>query len=129
MVAVDADYLQGCKVFTRVVLTYRYGREEDEVMGLKFSKEFELVHAEVVPLDSEKGLTALQEKIVKKVGGNAIPFSVALPDPAPCSVALDPGSDESVRNLSVVMVFSGYDDVHVCLELVSRGSFLLFGHS
>lgn len=108
VVVVDADYLQGRKVFTRVVLTYRYGREEDEVMGLKFSKEFELVHAEVVPPDGEKGLSALQEKIVKKVGGNAIPFSVALPDPAPCSVALDPGSDESSKMLGVSYELSFY---------------------
>ncbi|XP_047482457.1 arrestin homolog [Penaeus chinensis] len=98
----------GRKVFTRVVLTYRYGREEDEVMGLRFSKEFELVHAEVVPLDGEKGLTDLQDKIVKKVGGNATPFRVALPDPAPCSVTLDPGNDEASKMLGVSYELSFY---------------------
>ncbi|XP_042885315.1 arrestin homolog [Penaeus japonicus] len=108
VVVVDADYLQGRKVFARVLLTYRYGREEDEVMGLKFSKEFELVHAEVLPPEGDQGLTPIQEKVVKKLGGSAMPFSVSLPDPAPCSVALDPGSDESSKMLGVSYELSLY---------------------
>ncbi|ROT61818.1 putative arrestin-like [Penaeus vannamei] len=46
VVVVDHDYLRGRRVFARVAVTYRYGREEDEVMGLHFSKELELVNTE-----------------------------------------------------------------------------------
>nr|XP_027234793.1 arrestin homolog [Penaeus vannamei] len=49
VVVVDHDYLRGRRVFARVAVTYRYGREEDEVMGLHFSKELELVNTERQP--------------------------------------------------------------------------------
>jgi len=49
VVVVDNDYLKGRKVYGRVTTTYRYGREEDEVMGLKFSKELVLASQQIVP--------------------------------------------------------------------------------
>ena len=58
---VDNDYLRGRKVYGRVTTTYRYGREEDEVMGLKFSKELVLASQQVVPSgENLKKLTTLQ---------------------------------------------------------------------
>merc|ERR1712137_1450347 len=49
VVVVDNDYLKGRKVFCQVLVTLRYGREEDEVMGVKFSRELILVSEQVVP--------------------------------------------------------------------------------
>jgi hypothetical protein len=61
IVVVDSDYLQGRKLFGQVTTTYRYGREEDEVMGLKFSKELVLAHEQLVPTEDKKtGLTPIQ---------------------------------------------------------------------
>ena len=61
VVVVDNDYLRGRKVYGRVTTTYRYGREEDEVMGLKFSKELVLASQQVVPSgENLKKLTTLQ---------------------------------------------------------------------
>nr|XP_027234800.1 arrestin homolog [Penaeus vannamei] len=72
VVVVDHDYLRGRRVFARVAVTYRYGREEDEVMGLHFT------------------------------GANAYPISVNLPENAPCSVSLDGGSEGSTQPLGVI---------------------------
>lgn len=52
VVVAEAGYLGGRRVFGQLVAVYRYGREEDEVMGLKFSKELVIAAAQIVP---EKG--------------------------------------------------------------------------
>ena len=64
VVVVDNDYLKGRKVYGRVTTTYRYGREEDEVMGLKFSRELVLASQQIAPSGENLKLTTLQ---VKKV--------------------------------------------------------------
>jgi arrestin-2 len=61
IVVVDDDYLKGRKLYGQVATTYRYGREEDEVMGLKFSKELVLAHEQLAPTEEKKtGLTPIQ---------------------------------------------------------------------
>ena len=88
VVVVENDYLKGRKVFGQVAtnntihsfffscatsyspaffndwqinVTVRYGREEDEVMGVKFVKELTLISEQIVPKrGSEKSLCPLQ---------------------------------------------------------------------
>ena len=52
----------------QVIVTLRYGREDDEVMGVKFSKEMVLISEQVVPTKSnrEQKLSTLQVKISLK---------------------------------------------------------------
>lgn len=89
---VEDGYLQGRKVFGQVITVYRYGREEDEVMGVKFSKEMVVVSEQIAPCKKEKQqLTPIQEKLIKKMGANAYPFTFHFPDMSPCSVTLQPG--------------------------------------
>jgi len=103
VVVVDHDYLRGRRVFARVAVTYRYGREEDEVMGLHFSKEMELVNTEVAPHNTgDVEVNDVQERLMKKLGANAYPFSVNLPQASPCSVTIDSGDDCSSQPLGVV---------------------------
>ncbi|XP_042885555.1 arrestin homolog [Penaeus japonicus] len=102
VVVVDHDYLRGRRVFARVAVTYRYGREEDEVMGLNFSKELELVNIEVAPNTGQIQTSDVQERLLKKLGANAYPINVSLPENAPCSVTLDNGDESSVRPLGVI---------------------------
>ncbi|KAK8394317.1 hypothetical protein O3P69_006486 [Scylla paramamosain] len=102
VVVVDNDYLRGRRVYARVAVTYRYGREEDEVMGLHFSKEIELVNIQVAPNDGQEQLTDVQERLIKKLGANAYAFSVDLPQSAPCSVTIDSGDDMSTQPLGVI---------------------------
>ncbi|XP_063596180.1 arrestin homolog [Penaeus indicus] len=102
VVVVDHDYLRGRRVFARVAVTYRYGREEDEVMGLNFSKELELVNVEVAPNAGQIQTNDVQERLIKKLGSNAYPISVSLPDNAPCSVTLDNGDESSSHPMGVI---------------------------
>ena len=68
MIVVEADYLQGRSVFGQVVCSFRYGREEDEVMGLNFQKDLFLVSERIFPpKDDEKPeMTRLQVACAKR---------------------------------------------------------------
>ncbi|CAH0551071.1 unnamed protein product [Brassicogethes aeneus] len=105
VIVVENEYLQGRKVFAQVVTTYRYGREEDEVMGVKFSKEMIVASEQVVPkrkdMENQDALTPIQEKLIKKMGSNAFPFTFRFPDMSPCSVTLQPGEDDQGKPLGV----------------------------
>merc|ERR1711887_481417 len=100
VVLVDNDYLRGRKVYATVAVVYRFGREEDEVMGLQFSKEMELTAQQIYPCSKDQPPNEVQDRLVKKLGGNAHPFAVTLPETAPSSVVLQ--SDESAKPLGVL---------------------------
>lgn len=51
---IDEEYMRGRKVFGHLVTVYRYGREEDEVMGVKFSKEMIIAKEQVYPMVNAK---------------------------------------------------------------------------
>lgn len=95
VVVVDKNYLGGRKLFARVVVTYRYGREEDEVMGQHFTKEVELAKSEVTAAGKQE-VSDVVECVMTKMGADARPFCVHLPPNAPVSVTLDPERDSSV---------------------------------
>ncbi|XP_018349693.1 PREDICTED: arrestin homolog [Trachymyrmex septentrionalis] len=111
IIVVENDYLQGRKVFGQVSTTYRYGREEDEVMGVKFSKELVLCHDQIIPVKKEKQeTTSIQDRLLKRLGSNAYPFIFHFPQTAPCSVTLQPGDDDQGKPLGVeyaVKIFVG----------------------
>jgi len=89
VVLIEEGYLQGRKVYASVIVTYRYGREENETMGLKFCKEMTLKTSQIYPPAGDTYTpTDLQERLVKKLGPNAYPFEVRLPELAPPSVVL-----------------------------------------
>ncbi|XP_072937257.1 arrestin homolog [Epargyreus clarus] len=96
MVVVDPEYMQERKIFVQVVCTFRYGREEDEVMGLNFFKELYLVSEQIYPQPEKRNyeLSRTQERLMKKLGENAIPFRLTVPPGAPGSVTLQPGLED-----------------------------------
>jgi len=57
-------------------------------MGVKFSKEMTVASCQVCPSRRDKtdSQTAIQEKLVKKMGPNAFPFTFNFPEMSPCSV-------------------------------------------
>lgn len=66
VVVVEGEYLKGRKVFGELITTHRYGREEDEVMGVKFSKELCLQREQIVPMINQKmEMTPMQERLIK----------------------------------------------------------------
>ncbi|XP_054706920.1 arrestin, lateral eye-like [Uloborus diversus] len=81
----------GERVFALLVLTFRYGREDEEVMGLKFYTEAVLHYQQVVPSNGEnKRLTLLQQHLIRKLGPGAHPLTVSASGHLPHSVALRP---------------------------------------
>lgn len=101
VVLVDSDYLKDRKVYGQVITTFRYGREEDEVMGLHFSRQLYLALDQVYPPGQEGEKSDLQDKLVRKLGDNAIPFTFDLPENAPPSVTLQPGPEDQGAPLGV----------------------------
>merc|ERR1712050_30925 len=99
VVLVDNDYLRGRKVYATVVVVYRFGREEDEIMGVSFVKEMELTSQQIYPANNDQ-VNDVQDRLVKKLGGNAHPFIVTLPELAPASVVLQ--DDASAKPLGVL---------------------------
>jgi len=109
VVVVDNDYLQGRNVYAQVNVTYRFGREEDEVMGLNFSKDLTLASSQIFP-SGDFEANEVQDRLIKKLGPTAHPFSINLPREAPLSVQLQCDAEKPlgvIYNLNVYVA----DDV------------------
>ncbi|XP_063634389.1 arrestin, lateral eye-like [Cydia splendana] len=90
---VDPEHVDNKKLYGQVTLTFRYGREDEEVMGLKFCNEAIMSLAQVWPLNcnhEREPSTALQEALMKRLGAHAYPFQLELTPLAPPSVQLVP---------------------------------------
>lgn len=97
IVVLDNEYIRDHrKIFGQLVCSFRYGREEDEVMGLNFQKELFLASEQIYPPNEkeERETTKLQERLLKKLGPNAYAFSFKIPTTAPASVTLQQAADE-----------------------------------
>lgn len=94
VVIVDTEYLRGRRVFGQVITTFRYGREEDEIMGLHFSRQLYLASEQIYPAKSgsDVAVSKLQDKLLKKLGETSHPFTFDLPQNAPPSVTLQVAS-------------------------------------
>ncbi|XP_012145943.1 phosrestin-2 [Megachile rotundata] len=93
---VDPDYLQDKRVYGQITLTFRYGREDEEVMGLKFCNEAVMCLAQLYPPYSgadHQEATPLQEALVKRLGSNAHAFTMEITPLAPPSVQLVPAKE------------------------------------
>ncbi|XP_076060124.1 arrestin homolog [Oratosquilla oratoria] len=101
VVVLDKDYVRDRKVYGQVVVTYRYGREEDEVMGLTFAKELVVAAFQVYPQISNPRLTPLQDRLMKKLGPNCFPFHFDLPQDAPSSVTLQQAREDEGKPCGV----------------------------
>ncbi|XP_034944183.1 LOW QUALITY PROTEIN: phosrestin-2-like [Chelonus insularis] len=116
VILVDQDYVNsGRKIWGQLVCSFRYGREQDEVMGLNFQKDLYLTSEQLYPQTqkSEENLTRVQERLLKKLGPNAVPFTFKFPQCSPASVTLQQGPEESGQPCGVnyyLKVFSGDSD-------------------
>lgn len=119
VILLDKDYVAtGRKVWGQVVCSFRYGREEDEVMGLNFQKDLFLASDELHPHPQkvEGGLTRLQDRLLKKLGPCAFPFTFTLPQGSPSSVTLQPGPEEAGEPCGVsyyVKIFAGENETEI----------------
>lgn len=89
---VDPKYVVGHRLFCQLTLTFRYGREDEEVMGLKFCNEAVIALSQIWPRteDSPTDLSPLQEALLERLGVGAHAFSIEVGIVAPPSVQLIP---------------------------------------
>lgn len=92
---IDEDY-KDRKIYGQLVCSFRYGREEDETMGLNFQKDLYLASELVYPPPQKSNTTKFQERLIKKLGPNVYPFTFTLPQNAPASVTLQPGKINNI---------------------------------
>ncbi|XP_018574245.1 arrestin homolog isoform X2 [Anoplophora glabripennis] len=114
VVVIDDDY-KNRKIFGQVICSFRYGREEDEVMGLNFQKDLFLVSEQLYPLPEKSVTTKLQDRLMRKLGDNCYPFTFILPPSAPASVTLQPGSEDEGQPCGVhyyVKLFVGENETN-----------------
>ncbi|NWQ77662.1 ARRC protein, partial [Columbina picui] len=75
---IDPEYLKDRKVYVTLTCAFRYGRDDLDVIGLTFRKDLYVLTTQIfppVPDQVPKTLTPLQEKLMKKLGENAYPFT------------------------------------------------------
>ncbi|XP_055602097.1 uncharacterized protein LOC129750921 isoform X2 [Uranotaenia lowii] len=95
---IDPKVIGDAKIYGQLTLTFRYGREDEEVMGLKFCNEAVIALQQIWPRSGGGGdhhqrpevLTPLQEALLDRLGKNAIPFSLEIGTLPPPSVQLLP---------------------------------------
>uniref|UniRef100_A0A8C7TEE1 S-arrestin n=1 Tax=Oncorhynchus mykiss TaxID=8022 RepID=A0A8C7TEE1_ONCMY len=101
---VDVVYYLCPIVFVMLSCTFRYGRDDMDVMGVAFRRDIFLTTRQVYPelQDKERSIhTKMQEKLLRKLGDNAIPFFFEFPDNLPCSVCLQPAPSDVGKRCAV----------------------------
>uniref|UniRef100_A0A6I8PKW9 Arrestin-C n=1 Tax=Xenopus tropicalis TaxID=8364 RepID=A0A6I8PKW9_XENTR len=110
MILIDPEYQKDKKVFVTLTCTFRYGRDDHELIGLSFKKDLYFLHCQVYPPlpEDKKALTPLQEKLAKKLGQNAFPFCFNMATDLPCSVTLQPGPEDTGKKCGVDFEVKGF---------------------
>uniref|UniRef100_A0A6Q2WVJ4 Beta-arrestin-1 n=1 Tax=Esox lucius TaxID=8010 RepID=A0A6Q2WVJ4_ESOLU len=103
VVLIDPEYLKERKVFVTLTCAFRYGREDLDVLGLTFRKDLFVANIQAFPPvpEDKKSLTRLQERLIKKLGEHAHPFTFEIPLNLPCSVTLQPGPEDTGKACGV----------------------------
>ncbi|XP_065073545.1 beta-arrestin-1 isoform X2 [Ochlerotatus camptorhynchus] len=102
VVLIDPDYVKDRKVFGHVLAAFRYGREDLDVLGLTFRKDLYLASELIFPQqETDRPLTRLQERLIRKLGPNAYPFYFEVPPHCPASVSLQPAPGDTGKPCGV----------------------------
>ncbi|XP_030193078.1 S-arrestin [Gadus morhua] len=120
VVLIDPLQLKGKKVFVMLACTFRYGRQDMDVMGVVFRRDIYLMTRQVYPpLQDRLAHSPIQEKILQKLGPDAYPFFFEFPDNLPCSVTLHPGPSDVGKKCAVefeVKAFCAENQTDICKE-------------
>ncbi|XP_050309711.1 arrestin homolog [Anthonomus grandis grandis] len=112
VVVVDGEY-KDRKVFGQVICSFRYGREEDEVMGLNFQKDLFLASTQIYPTPEKYDTNKLQDRLIRKLGDQCFPFKFTLPPNAPASITLQSNQGDEGQPCGVryqVKIFVGENE-------------------
>ncbi|XP_001358878.2 beta-arrestin-1 [Drosophila persimilis] len=114
VVFIDPEYVKDRKVFGQVLAAFRYGREDLDVLGLTFRKDLYLAHEQIFPpMQLERPMTRLQERLIKKLGPNAHPFYFEVPPYCPASVSLQPAPGDVGKSCGVDYELKAFVGEHV----------------
>lgn len=71
-------------VYVTLTCAFRYGREDLDVLGLTFRKDLFVANVQSFPPapEDKKPLTRLQERLIKKLGEHAYPFTFEVSTPS-----------------------------------------------
>ncbi|KAM8903635.1 S-arrestin-like isoform 1-T2 [Spinachia spinachia] len=114
VIVIDPMLRRAKKVYVMLSCTFRYGRQDVDVMGVAFRRDLLLVTRQVYPELQDKDKlthTKTQKKLLQKLGPDAFPFFFEFPDHLPCSVALQPGPSDVGKKCAVefeVKAFCGH---------------------
>ncbi|XP_076349335.1 phosrestin-2-like [Tachypleus tridentatus] len=105
IVLIDPTSVKNKNVYVEVIAIFRYGREEDEVLGMSFSRELYLSHKQIYPRvdeitndnNEQQNLSDrwLFEQVLQKLGTNALPFRLVIPCATPISVTMLPNGTDT----------------------------------
>ncbi|XP_043849207.1 beta-arrestin-1 isoform X3 [Dromiciops gliroides] len=102
VVLVDPEYLKERRVYVTLTCAFRYGREDLDVLGLTFRKDLFVANIQSFPpAPEDRPLTRLQERLIRKLGEHAYPFTFEIPPNLPCSVTLQPGPEDTGKACGV----------------------------
>uniref|UniRef100_A0A3P8VE87 S-arrestin n=1 Tax=Cynoglossus semilaevis TaxID=244447 RepID=A0A3P8VE87_CYNSE len=104
IILVDPGALQGRKVFVTLSCTFRYGRDDVNVLGIAFRRELYVSTRQVYPplQDRDRGIhSRTQAQLLRKLGECAFPFFFEFPDNLPCSVAMQPAPHDVDKQCAV----------------------------
>ncbi|XP_063681975.1 beta-arrestin-1-like isoform X2 [Bolinopsis microptera] len=85
------------KVYAEITATFRYGRDDLDVLGINFKKDLYTDAMQVYPVKGVASCTTkIQGKLLKKLGSErAFPFTFDLPAGIPSSVTLQPVKNDT----------------------------------
>ncbi|XP_026887716.2 S-antigen; retina and pineal gland (arrestin) a [Electrophorus electricus] len=112
VILIDPVLLKGKKVYVTLACTFRYGKDDMDILGITFRRDIYLCTRQVYPALQDKEqctLTKVQEKLLQKLGENGYPFFFEFPDNLPCSVYLQPAPTDVGKHCAIefeVKVFS-----------------------
>ncbi|XP_058505621.1 arrestin 3b, retinal (X-arrestin) isoform X1 [Solea solea] len=109
VVKVDPSGLNGRKVFVYLACAFRYGSEDLDVIGLSFRRDIWIQRVQVYPPTGGNATKSpMQESLMKKAGEQGCAFSFQMPPNLPCSVALQPGPNDSGKACGVDFEVKAY---------------------
>ncbi|KAM4627687.1 S-arrestin-like [Polymixia lowei] len=113
VVLIDPVQLKGKKVYVMLSCTFRYGRQDTDMLGLAFKRDIFVVTRQAYPALQERLThTKIQQKLLKKLGDYAFPFFFEFPDNLPCSVALQPGPSDVGKKCAVEFEVKAFCSEH-----------------
>ncbi|KAI7801921.1 Arrestin 3, partial [Triplophysa rosa] len=92
---IDPSDLNGRKVWVQLACAFRYGREDLDVIGVSFRKDIWVKRIQMYPPSTNRPPdTPMQKALVMKAADQGHPFTLDIPVHLPCSVSLQPASDD-----------------------------------